>query len=605
MAGASTSSLTCSLPGPWRRWFPLVLLALVALAYVPVFNAGYIWDDNDLLTDNQLIRSWSGLAVLWFDPTVRGRFYPDYYPMTYTSFALEYQLWGAHPLGYHLTNLVLHAINATLLWRLLEKLRVPGAWIVALVFALHPLQVQSVAWVSQRKTLLSGLLVFTSALLFVKYWLDEQATKQKIEGDASTHAHDAESPGRWRYALSLLCFGGAILSKPLTMTLAGILPVLIGWQRGRFTWRDARIVLPYFLMALPMAVLTSWLQYHHTKPFHAEITFSLLERWLIFGQVMWFYVGKMLWPWPLSFAYSRWDIDASNLVQHLSSVLVLVLLAMLWMLRKRIGFAPLVAALVYGILLSPSSGFFKVFWHRYYFVADHMSYLALIPVTALLVAILLHVTRNGPWATWVRGSIIALVLIPLATVTFNYSFVYRTHEGLWRDVLAKDPDSPAAHNSLGALAAIRGDDVAAEPLLRKALELKPRFFEAHMNMAKLEERRNQTDEALRHYRDALAIWPTSLDANLGAGELLARQGRFADALPLFENAVLGRPLSPQAHFKLGKLLYMLGDRLRALKHFQTARDLGLNDALLLRLLGELEASTTADSITHTAPALTR
>lgn len=566
-----------------------LLLLLTFAAYVPVVRAGYVWDDDDLLTRNLNIRSASGLWTTWFDPANGGRFYPDYYPLTYTTWALEYRLWGLHPLGYHLNNVLLHGLNAVLVWVILRRLRVPGAYLAAGIFALHPVHVESVAWVSERKNVLSGLFYLLTAWSFLATF-DPQPG-----GDPTIPAATRFIPRRIAtFILSLLLFALAMLSKPVSMTLAGALPLLLWWRRGRLTWREIAPAIPYLLLALPMALLTTWFQHHHVRLAGKELSFSFLERTLIAGRVLAFYAGKLLWPASLSFAYPSWKIDAAAAWQWLFPAGVAGLLGLLWLARRRIGVGPLVAVLFFCINLSPALGYIDILWHRYYFVADHVQYLASLGLTALVAALAVRLVRPeaavardgaallagphddgarpGPDVIAVASARIAAgaLLALLGMLTFAQATTYHSKQMLWSDVLEKQPDSWVAMINLGTELAQAGEIGRAREHFERALQINPAAYEAHYNLGTILEREDRHEEAMRHFETAVSLKPHFPAALNAIAKALAARGELGEAETKFRLALDYNPHLSDAHYNLGLLLARTRRRSEALREFDLA-----------------------------------
>src|SRR5688572_21356693 len=310
-----------------------VLLAMTLIAYLPAFRAGFIWDDPDYVVNNATLRSLDGLRQIWFVP----RATPQYYPLVHTSFWIEYQLWGLNPSGYHAVNVLLHALASILLWRVLKLLEVPGAWLAAGIFALHPVHVESVAWVTERKNVLSGVFYLASALAFLHF------------------EETAEPRRRWRfYAMSLLLFVVALLSKTVTASLPAAILLVAWWKRGRVTWRDLMPLIPFFVTGVALALRTAQFEREHVGASGAEFDFTWAERILIAGRAAWFYAWKLIAPVNLSFIYPRWTIDDRAAAQYAFPIAAIALVMTLALLRRRIGLGALVAVLFFGGTLVPA-----------------------------------------------------------------------------------------------------------------------------------------------------------------------------------------------------------------------------------------------------------
>ena len=273
------------------RLFGLILVLAVILAYQPVWYAGYVWDDDGRLTENPCIVGPLGLKEIW---TTAGA---DLCPFVYTTFWFEHALWGLEPLPYHLVNMLLHATCAVLLWKILRHLSVPGAWLGAALWAVHPVQVETVAWITEMKNTESCFFYLLAILFFVK-WL--QAGKEEKPGNA------------WNYRLMLIFAALAMASKSSTIVLPAVLGLCAWWVEGRWNWRHLLTLAPTALMAIFPSVVTVWTQtVMATGEDAEEVRFvrSLPERIAAAGDAVWFYLGKLIWPHPLMFIYPRWKID--------------------------------------------------------------------------------------------------------------------------------------------------------------------------------------------------------------------------------------------------------------------------------------------------------
>jgi hypothetical protein len=342
----------------------LVLLTLVA--YLPVLQyGGFIWDDDFYVSNNPLLRSVNGLVRIWTEPTAT----PQFYPLVHTTFWIEYHLWQLNPFGYHLVNVLLHALNAVLFWRLLTKLDLPQAWVAAAVFALHPVCVESVAWISERKNVLSAFLYLSSALVYVEFWMWGSDKRRWVP-----------------YAAAFALFVGALLSKTVTCTLPATLLIVLWWKRGRIKWGDVLPLVPFFVAGAALGLTTAWIERYRAGAMGGEWDLSFADRWMVAGRAVTFYAAKLLYPHPLSFVYERWQIVAGAWQQWLFPLGVIALLATLWALRERIGRGPLAAAAAFVAILGPALGFVNVYPFRYSFVADHFQYLASLAVITLVAA---------------------------------------------------------------------------------------------------------------------------------------------------------------------------------------------------------------------------
>ncbi len=366
----------------WREGLPYgALPVLVLVAYLPAFSGGFVWDDDYHVTNNSTLLSLDGLRRIWLEPGA----VPQYYPLVHTSFWVEHHLWGNDPRGYHAVNVLLHCAATLFLWRVLVRLRVPGAWLGAALFAVHPVEVESVAWIAERKNLLAAVFGLASLLAYLRFSpLESDAESSKSAEAAPPERRSPQGSAAWRYyAVSLAFFVAALLSKTVIAVLPAVLLVITWWKRGKLTRRNLALVAPFFAVALPLALQTVWLEKHHVGATGEAWALSLLERVLIAGRALWFYVGKLVWPANLTFFYSRWTIDASVWWQYLFPLAAAATMIALWLLRGRLGRGPPAAALIFAGVLLPALGFFDVYPMRYSFVADHFQYHASMALLAL------------------------------------------------------------------------------------------------------------------------------------------------------------------------------------------------------------------------------
>ena len=561
-----------------------LLLFLTLIAYVPAMQGGFIWDDDSYVTQNQTLRSLEGLRKIWVQPNSS----PQYYPLVFTTFWVEYKLWGLNPTGYHLVNVFLHALSALLLYRLLVYLNVPGAWLAAAVFALHPVHVESVAWVAERKNVLSGFFYFSSALCLFHFF--------GLAGEGGKKLN------LWWYTSGLLLFACALLSKTVTSTLPAAMLLVLWWKRGGVKGRELAALAPFFALGLAMGLATAWLEKHHVGAVGAEWNLSLVERFLIAGHALWFYLGKLVWPWELIFNYPRWQVDASRWWQYLYPTGIVLVVFILWLSRKRLGRGPLVGVLFFCGTLFPALGFLDVYPFRYSYVADHFQYLASVGLIVLLVALISKAVYR--WDRRITSVLALIVLLPLGWQTWHQGYVYRDVKTLWSDTIEKNPLSWMAHNNLGAVLADEGRLEEALSHYSKALQLNathpeihnnlgnafaklgrfhqaeihylqalqinPEYAKAHNNLGNLLATQGRLDEAVNHFSEALRLRPDYAEAHSNLGNVLATQGKFDEAMDHYLAALRIKPDYAQAHYNLGNTLALMGRLDEAIAHYSEA-----------------------------------
>ncbi len=552
----------------WLRWLGLAVLC--ALAYYPALHGGVLWDDNANLTAPEL-QSLSGLGRIWFEAGAT----QTYYPLLHTAFWVEHRLWGDTVLGYHLLNIFLHLTAAGLLVRVLRRLAIPGAWLAAGIFALHPVCVESVAWMTEQKNTLSLVFYLLAVLAYLRF--------ERARGDENLAAPTTESAVAWRhYAVATGLFLLAILSKSATVTLPPALLVLAWWQRRRISWRrDIVPLLPWFALAVVAGLWTSWVERKFIGAEGAPYGFDRLQACLLAGRVVWFYAGKLLWPADLSFIYPRWQVDASDPWLYAGVFGVLAVLAGLWLLRRRAR-GPLAGALFFAGTLFPVLGFFNIFFFSFSYVADHFQYVAclglIVPVAAGLTAALAKIPPTLP--RWTGRAAVAVLLGALGLASWNRAHVYRDNLTLYRDTLRINPACWMAAYNLGMELAAQGHTAEAIASYRNALRLRPDYADAHANLAmSLLTQPEGRNEAMAHLETALRLKPEHWQAHCNLGNiLLSIPGRQAEAIPHYKEVLRLKPDFAEVRFNLALVLLNLpGRQAEAIPHFEAA--VRLNPAL--------------------------
>jgi tetratricopeptide (TPR) repeat protein len=531
-----------------RKWiFGLLLVLATMIAYQQTWHLGYIWDDNFHITGNPTLRDLHGLWRIWSEVAAT----PQYYPLVHTGFWLEYHLWGLNPVGYHLVNVFLHALAVVLLWRVLVRLQIPGAWLAAAIFAVHPVEVESVAWITERKNVLSAAFYFAAALAYLRF----------------AAMRDAENPSRQRwylYIASLALFVFALLSKTVACSLPAALLLAGWWKTGRLRWKDVLLLLPFFAVGLGLGLSTVWIEQHQVGAQGAAWSFTFTQRFLIAGRALWFYASKLFWPAKLTFIYPRWDISVSSGWQWLFPLAAVAVIATLWWARTRIGRGPLVAVLFFAGTLFPALGFVNIFPFRYSFVADHFQYLAGVGLIVLAAAGLTRLPRFIP----------AALLALLAVITWKQVGIYRDLETLWRDTLEKNPVSWMAQNNFAAVLMQTGRLDEAFAHLQKALEIDPDNVETHNNLGYVLLQMGRAEESLAYFQKALEIEPNrAAVVHYNLGHALLQRGRADEAIPHLEKALEIDPTYLPAHSDLGYALLQKGRVEESFAHLQRALEI--------------------------------
>lgn len=532
----------------------LALVAMTAVVYIPVYGAGFTWDDKDYVINNPTLRSAEGLAHIWYDPGAT----VQYYPLTFTTFWLEYQLWRLDPTGYHVTNVLLQGVNAVLLWWVLCRLAIPGAWLAAALFAIHPVQVESVAWVTERKNVLSGAFYLAAALAYLRY--------AHIPGAGPS----VRRPAGW-YVLALVLFACALLSKTAGCTLPAALLLVAWWKRNRIAWRDAVPLWPFLALSLAMGVVTAWVERVHVGAVGQEWSLSWLERCLVAGRAVWFYFGKIFWPDPIIFIYPRWPVDAAVWWQYLYPLGVLAALFALWLTRRFIGTGPLVAALYFVGTLVPALGFINIYYMQYSFVADHFQYFACMGIIALAAAAGTWAARRfGPGIRRTAPAAAACILLVLGTLTWRQQSAYTDLESLWVDTLRKNPTAWLAHNNLGHVLSNRGDPRNALKCFNEALKYNPRYAGAYYNRGNSYGKMGDALRAIEDYTRAIELKPDYSEAYNNRGTAYDRIGESAKAIEDYSRAIQFKPDNAEAYYNRGYAHVKAGDLKRAVEDYSRA-----------------------------------
>jgi tetratricopeptide (TPR) repeat protein len=557
----------------------LALVGLTLVVYGPALDAGFVWDDDANVTANLPLRDAAGLRSIWLEPGAT----TQYYPLVYTSLWLEYQAWGLDPRGYHLDNILLHALCAILLWRLLRRLDVAGAWVAAAVFALHPVHVESVAWVTERKNVLSGFFYLSSALVYLR-WQSREAVPP---------AADGRGWAGWLAAFSL--YLAALLSKSPTASLPAALLLVIWWQRGRLERRDWLPLLPWMVAAVPIGGLTVSMEKYVGTYLGLEWHPSLVERCLLAGRALFFYAGKLAWPADLAFVYPRWDIDDGQAWQYIYPLAAVALAVALLLARKRLGRGPLTALLFFAGTLAPVLGFLEVYYFRFSYVADHWQYLASIgPIVAVVGAGAHWLGQRAPGLRRAGAAFAGVWLAALGLLTWQQSHAYHDSETLWRLSLARSPSIPMVHYNLALLLEMRGEPEEAADHYRRSIQLEPREPAPYNNLALLRAGQGRMAEALEHFREALRIDPDYARARWNLGLTLTQLGHLDEALPHFERALAAAADRPEqirqlaaSHMQLAAILVRHDRPRAALEHYARAQELEPRNPLAWVRSGQL------------------
>lgn len=541
----------------------LILIASLFVVYASMLHAGYIWDDDSYLIGNTLIQSLSGLWTLW---TVPGA-HPQYYPMVFTSYFLEYQLWGLNLAGYHMVNVLLHGLSCLLLWRLLDKLGLRGGWFVAMVFALHPVMVESVAWITERKNVLSLVFYLCGMLAGVRL-LDLGYVTKPLKNKAQTLL--------W-WGLLLLCYMLAMLSKTVTVSLPAALLVLVWWKHGAMSRRAVGLMLPLLVIGLALGLHTAHLEKATVGAVGQDWDTTRLQRTLLAGQIVWFYIGKLVHPDPLIFIYHRWEIDTSDLMQWLPVVSLSLIIITLLCIQRKTGRGLLAGLFLFLGTLFPALGFFNVYPMRFSYVADHFQYHASI---AMIVLIVCTIASQLHHATLKRLATCAAVLMLLAMgwMTHRQCNTYQNPRILWLDTLDQNPHASIAIYNLGAMAMQDNRPADALAIFNMAVIAYPDHPLPYINRAAAYDVLHQEERKLADISKAITCFrgyePERGMPHMVLGNVAMKQKDWTQAAGAFEQYVRCLPNSAQGYALLGQCYLEMGQVQRAIEVLSKAIALG-------------------------------
>lgn len=537
--------------------FAVVLMAVTIFAYRPAWHGGFLWDDDDYIVKNELLTAPDGWQRIWFSLDSPSQ----YFPFTYSTFRIEHALWGLDTTGYHWVNLLLHVGNALLVWAVLARLKVPGSWFAAAIFALHPVQVESVAWITERKNVLMCFFFLLTLLAWVAF-VDERNRRPWIF-----------------YCLALICYVLALSAKATACTLPAALFLTLWLEKKPITVRRLIQILPFVVLGIGMGLLAVWWERYHQGTNRGVFTFlSPVERILVASRAVWFYLSKIFWPSNLTFIYPRWNISPANLIDYIWVLVGVAACVAVCFVRRYFGRSVEVAAVFFVTTLAPVLGFIMLFTFRYTFVADHYQYLACIGPIALVSAGIVNLSVKFAKYRGVIVSASLLILASLWTLTWRQAATYSDIETLWRTTLARNPECWMAHTNLGLVFLQQGkiDDGIAH--YRSALQMQPDSWDAEYNLGTALLGKGQTDEAILHCEKAVRMRPTDPDAQVSLGNALSQKGQIDEAIAHYQAAIRARPDHFLARYSLGHALLEKGELDDAIQVCQSALLLNPSDA---------------------------
>ena len=522
-----------------------LIILLTFVAYIPAMRGGFVFDDYVLITENRMIKASDGLRRFWFTTEA-----PDYYPLTSSLWWLEWRLWGDSAAAYHTVNVLLHAINAALVWMVLRRLRIRGSWLAALVFAMHPVNAATAAWISEQKNTLSMFFYAVAILLFLRF----------------------DQEGRWRwYGLSLVAFLLGLLSKAAVVMLPIVLLGCVWWLHGRVQRKDLLRSGPFIALSLVLGVVTMWFQHNRALALGglSAQTGNILSQVATAGCALWFYLYKAILPWNLCAIYPRWNVDASHWISYVPGLVLVGCFTLFWWRRNTWG-RPLLFGLGYFVvMLFPVLGFFHISFHEYSWVADPWQYPAIAGVIALVVAATAAMCHRMGQRGQSAGMLASVAVVTLLGVaTWRRGSIYGVSESLWQDTVVRNPNAWVAHYNLGNayLQANRTQDAVGE--YQEAMRLRPDSMEVHNNLAFALLRAGQINDAIAQLEQVVRISPDSAEGHYNLGNACLQAGRVQDSIVHLERAVQLKPDYAEARCMLGNALLQGGKPQDAIVHYE-------------------------------------
>ncbi len=554
----------------------LSIFILVFISYFPAINGGFIWDDDTFLTDNPIMAKPDALKRFWVTTEA-----PDYFPLVSTTLWLQRLIWGLNPMGYHIFNIVLHAFNGVMLWLILYKLRFRSAWLAAAIFAVHPVHVESVAWITEIKNLQSTFFFMLSLICYLNFTNSQRK--------------------QW-YLFSVIFFFMALLSKTSVVMLPILLLLYHWWSDGSLKKEILLNTIPFFTFSVFFSAVTIWFQYNRAGAVGEPWSTGFLERILVAGRAVWFYMGKLVFPFDLMFIYPHWSMEPQKLSSYMPTVALILLIVFFWNKRKIWGGPILAGSGYFMINLFPVLGFFNIYFMRYSFVADHWQYLASPGIIVMVVWIatsLLDSSFSSPShrntveeyhaqsKKYLKASLGILLLGFLTFTTFHRAEIFKKNFSLWEDTLAKNPGAWMAHNNMGIELEKQGKLNEAIKQYKETLRLNPSYAVAYNNLGLALKQKGDFEEATIYFRKAIQNNPKFWESLNNLGYVLNTLGRREEAASYFQQALAINPFSVELHNNLANILVAKGKIDKAKKHYKKALRIDPENAKIHINLGTL------------------
>jgi Tfp pilus assembly protein PilF len=444
-----------------------------------------------------------------------------------------------------------------LIWLLLSRLKIRGAWFASAIFALHPVHVESVAWITERKNVLSLFFCLVSAVAYFQYAFG--SGEESAKGRSETY-----------YQLSIVLFLCALASKAVVCFFPVLLLIVLWWQRGRIILKDIRDLSRFFVAGLAWGLFIMWWEHKHQGTGTVEFGLTPIKRILLASHALWFYFGKLFCPVNLTFSYPKWNIEPTNPLQYIWLFLCLAAAWGIWHWRGGLQRGPIAAIAFFVVALSPMLGFFSLYTFVYTYVADHYQYVASIGPITLFVSIgCIAVSRLGKYAKGISMASVVLILSTLGILTWQQCYIYKDRETLWQDTIRKNPDSLMAYHNLGVEYNIQDRLDEATSQFNKALQLSPNDAEVYNNLGLVFMKKGNLDEAARYFHLALKNRPSYAKAYNNLGLVFIKKGNLDEAISYFQQALQIMP-SAEVHNNLGNAFLSQGDFEQAMHHYSEA-----------------------------------
>lgn len=530
----------------------LALCVLAAVSYYPASLAQFVWDDYAFTTALP-VQNLSGIWQIWFQPTTLVH-EGHYWPIVYTTFWLQHKLWGYSTVAYHVANIVFHIFTSLLLWRLMWRLEISGAWLIAAIFAIHPVHVEPVAWVIGRKDVLAGLFTIACLLTYLRF------------GQSRRLAH---------YLFALCLYVLSMFCKTTVVTLPVVILIMLWWKNSNLTRHDIFRITPFLLVG-GVVTIANWLSYSSREVLN--FSYTLIEISLFAAQSLWFYATKVLWPTNLAIVYQHWEVGTGNLVAWACLISSITMAVALWTYRNRIGRGPFALLAFFVVTLSPTLGFIDYGYMQFSFVADRYQYIASAGVIIAAVGIAVHIGAKLPGilrtvATWVLPTIILSIF---ASLTWAQSSVYENRRSFFEYIVAHNPTARNAQYNLGnAYYSFQQNDKALEAYLL-AIEQRPSYQPAHIGAGFINLEQGDLKEAEKYYGNALRLDPKNVEALEHFGQLELIKGSPLEAMKYFRHILRVNPSFAKAYYGIGVALTHLNRYQEALQYIDQALALNPN-----------------------------